>query len=156
MVDVETRFWNKVSVCDPDACWEWKAQKYKNGYGIFKVNNKRRMSHRFCWELHFGTIPQGLCVLHKCDNPSCVNPNHLFLGTQLDNIADMNNKGRHGDTRGEKSGMSKLTKEDVDCIRFVYSNGDATQRSLARDFGVSHHAVYLIVNNKRWKEAMYD
>ena len=99
--DPELRFWEKVDKNGPihptltTPCWIWTAFCNADGYGVFGTGAKTLISpHRFSWELHFGPIPDGLWVLHKCDNPPCVNPSHLFLGTQLDNIQDMLSKGR--------------------------------------------------------------
>jgi len=90
----EIRFLSKIKISLPDNCWEWEASKNKGGYGQFAVNKKPKLAHRVAWELKHGSIPNGLCVLHKCDNPPCVNVNHLFLGTRQDNLKDMRNKGR--------------------------------------------------------------
>jgi len=92
------RFWNKVVIGASDKCWEWRASKNCHGYGRFKLEGRRheaRGAHVVAWILTYGQVPHGLCVLRKCDNPGCVNPNHLFLGTQKDNIHDMIKKGRH-------------------------------------------------------------
>jgi hypothetical protein len=92
-------FWTKVDKAnEPSACWGWRSVKDRQGYGCIRLYNgpRRRVSaHRASWEIHFGPIPHGLCVLHRCDNPQCTNPLHLFLGTILDNNRDMTNKGRH-------------------------------------------------------------
>lgn len=94
------RFWDKVCFGQPDACWEWAgARKGSQGYGEFGVNRMPATAHRVAWELTHGPIPDGLFVLHRCDNPPCCNPAHLFLGTHQDNMADRDAKGRvaHGD-----------------------------------------------------------
>ena len=90
---IEQRFYNRVEpMMDDVGCWLWVGRRDSYGYG--KLGKKQTASHRLSWTIHFGPIPSGLCVLHRCDNPPCVNPAHLFLGTQLDNIRDMNAKGR--------------------------------------------------------------
>lgn len=90
------RFWSKVAfTANPNKCWEWQAGKTKYGYGELMIKNKQVYAHRLSWELTYGEIPDGLFVCHKCDNPKCVNPNHLFLGTNLDNVRDMVSKGRN-------------------------------------------------------------
>lgn len=92
---IEERFWEKVRKSpEPDGCWEWTASKFRNGYGSFVVLGERR-AHRVSWEIHNGPIPDGLWVLHKCDNPSCVRPDHLFLGDRRTNMLDCVSKGRH-------------------------------------------------------------
>lgn len=92
---VEGRFWSKVLKGTDQECWLWNASRIKDGYGKFSVSGVYQQSHRISWQLTNGPIPDGLCVLHRCDNPPCVNPNHLFLGTNLDNVRDMFAKGRN-------------------------------------------------------------
>ena len=87
-------FWKKVKVGKDDECWEWLACKNKKGYGFFRVNWILRRAHRFAWTVTYGKIPEGLFVCHRCDNPGCCNPKHLFLGTNTDNMVDMISKGR--------------------------------------------------------------
>lgn len=110
-----------------------------------------KRAHRVAWRLVNGPIPEGMWVLHHCDNPSCVNPKHLFLGTPKDNAQDMIKKGRQGDNRGENAGGAKLTAEDVRAIRREYARGGVTQRALARRYGVSKGSIWYIVNYGTWK-----
>jgi hypothetical protein len=122
-------------------------------YGRFKVGTERRgpgatvPATHVAWELVNGPIPNGMCVLHRCDNPPCVRPDHLFLGTRRDNVLDMAAKGRAA--VGERSGTAKLTASAVDDIRARYSAGE-TQRPLAQEYGVSQSTVSLIVQGRRW------
>jgi predicted DNA-binding protein YlxM (UPF0122 family) len=88
------RFWEKVDIKNDSECWEWKNGKYLNGYGGFNSNNKHEYAHRIAWELTYGAIPENMCVCHHCDNPSCCNPKHLFIGTMADNMHDRDRKGR--------------------------------------------------------------
>lgn len=134
-------FCDKFSVRKLSECWNWKTPD-KNGYGSFRC----KYAHRVMWEFENGQIPNGLWVLHKCDNPSCVNPNHLFLGTHTDNMRDMNQKHRRNNV-GERNAMSKLTIEQVQEIRL---SGDK-QRELASRFGVHQSLISLIKSGKIWK-----
>lgn len=97
----EMRFWVKVERGGEDACWQWLARKHEGGYGDFRLGGGHVRAHRFSYELAHGAIPKGMFVLHRCDNPGCVNPSHLFLGTFEDNSSDMVSKGRG---RGRLSG----------------------------------------------------
>ena len=108
------------------------------------------LAHHVSWELHHGPIPKGLHVLHKCDIPACVNPDHLFLGTQADNMRDKVKKGRQPYRRGEEVQASRLTAQQVVDIRHDYALGVETHRSLGKKYGVSHHTIGVIVRRNGW------
>jgi len=153
----EERFWLMVDKRGPDDCWPWAGCRLRHGYGHFNVNGRKTLAHRFSWSLVNGPIPDGngwhgTCVLHRCDNPPCVNPAHLFLGTQADNIDDMIAKGRNGYTgqRGEKHGMAKLTESQVIEIRRRYAIGNISQEKLAFELGVSQTTIGSIVRRDKW------
>lgn len=153
---VENRFWSKVNkdgsipahMPHLSKCWEWIAGRQTQGYGNFELNGSCR-AHRIAWELTYGGIPDGLWVLHKCDNPSCVNPEHLFLGTRQDNIDDMYAKGREANLRGEKNGRCKLTDSQVIEIKELYVSTKTSQRKLAKKYGMSKTQIARILHNKR-------
>ena len=132
-----------------DGCWEWIAYKDGGGYGIIKIDGKKQKAHRVAYRLYVGEIPDGMCVCHRCDNPGCVNPGHLFLGTMADNMRDCENKGRRVHPSGEKNGRAKLTEAQVVEIRVRYSEGD-TQSELAKEFGVTQTAISHIVYGRNW------
>ena len=136
-----------------DGCWEWAAHKDRDGYGQFKIAERTQKAHRVAYQLYVGEIPAGLCVCHRCDNPGCVNPSHLFLGTQADNTHDRENKGRGKDQCGEKNGSSKLTEKQVIEIRARHSEGIA-QVALAKELGVSQATISLIVRDHTWIKNM--
>ena len=146
------RFWGKVAFlgAGPDDCWEWRAAKDSYGYGeISKGAHGSGIlrAHRVSWELTNGPIPKGMCILHHCDNPACVNPAHLFLGTIEDNNHDMASKGRS--TRGEKSSNARLTEQDVYEIRRMLNRG-ILQRVVAKKYGVSQRAISDIKTGETW------
>jgi len=141
------RFWEKVDKSGD--CWKWTASK-ANGYGIFRINNKKVYAHRFSWLIHNSPVPVGMYVCHRCDNPGCCNPGHLFLGTAKDNMQDAKKKGRLA--IGEAHGRSKLTAKDVQEIRSLYRiRGEYSGKVLAKLFGVNKSAISKIVNNKKWR-----
>lgn len=138
------RFWSKADVRRPGECWEWNAARNEHGYGIFRMPDERRnvRAHRMAWELTHGErLPADVKLLHRCDNPPCVNPNHLERGTQLDNIADMVAKGRVA--RGAQKPNSKLSPEDVAKMRLLRAQGE-TQKALADRFGVAQSRVSVL------------
>jgi hypothetical protein len=107
MTTVQENFWGNVSIDKDDKCWEWKRGRRKSGYGKLWYNGKTTLAHRVAWLKTYGPIPEGLCVLHKCDNPPCVNPSHLFLGTNKDNSRDKENKGRGNTAPGTAAAAAK-------------------------------------------------
>jgi hypothetical protein len=159
---LEYRFWDKVDKNGPipvhcpelGNCWVWKRAKNEHGYGDFRTFGDHDKAHRVAWQIKHGGITKKVFVLHKCDNPACVNPSHLFTGTQKDNIQDMIRKGRHGYTPhyGENNGYSKLTWEKVREIRLLFLKGGFTHIALAHKFGVSRPCICQVVNHKHWIE----
>jgi hypothetical protein len=147
------------SEIDINNCWIWKKFKNNKGYGMSGLKGKSIRAHRLSYLTFVGEIPNNLFVLHNCDNPACVNPKHLFLGTQEDNMKDKVNKNRQA--KGEDNGSSKLVQEEVDEIRTLWSAELAerakgkgiqlTQKELGERFGVSQMTISDIVNNKYWK-----
>lgn len=155
------RFWSKVNKDGPipqhcpeiGKCWEWTASALPQGYGVFcKEHSAHTVAHRYSWELANGEIADGLFVLHKCDNPACVNPSHLFLGTSLDNSNDKVSKGRQSRLHGEKNGRAKLTVDQVDEIRNKHANKQGSLRTLAIEYGMSKTTISEIVNEKTWRK----
>jgi HNH endonuclease len=138
-----------------NGCWEWTAAD--NGhYGVICIGYKKRRpllvyAHRFSWFVSFGKIDQGKFVCHKCDNKKCVNPDHLFVGTQAENIADMDRKGRRVVSRlpGEKNPKAKLTSENVTEIRARFAHGVSVSE-LVRAYGVSRSTIWSIRKHKTW------
>lgn len=152
---LQARFWSKVNL--GAGCWEWKGPRAKTGYGTINVNGMTATAHRVAWILVNGTIPPGLHVLHRCDNPPCVRPDHLFLGTHDDNMRDCSSKGRCGSTihperrpRGERHPGTRLTAELVRQIRALRVEG-ATCAALARRFGVSRGTIHNVVARRTWR-----
>jgi hypothetical protein len=143
------RFWSKVR--KTDSCWIWTASLSTHGYGQIGVNGGIQRAHRVAWMLTFGAYPVG-ALLHRCDNRSCCNPAHLFLGTQADNLRDMRMKGR-GSTPplhlGERNVNAKLTPDRVREIRQRHSAGESAYQ-LARVFGVWRHTIDSIVHRRTW------
>jgi len=135
---------------ESDGCWWFVGSKNKHGYGLLVYKNKSYYAHRRSWEAFNGDIQDGLCVLHKCDNPSCVNPDHLFLGTRKDNIIDKVNKGRQSSLFGEKNKASKLTEEKVKEIRSKYIPKKYTYKMLSKEFNVSLCTIRDVIKRNTW------
>lgn len=143
---IAERFWPKVDKRGPDECWPWKASVTHQGYGHTNVNGRTAAAHRVSYELSTGPIPEGLGVLHRCDNPRCVNPAHLFLGTPADNTADMMAKQRTNNPKGEWHHAAKLTPDAVVAIRA--DNRDVPV--IAGQYGVSEGAIWDIKARRTW------
>lgn len=145
------KFWDKVDKTSD--CWEWVGYREKTNYGrvSFRGNNKM-LTHRVSWILTNGEIPNDLCVLHRCDNPPCVNPEHLFLGTIADNNADRDRKGRWKENgiKGSQHWRSKIDESDVRVIKGLISVG-TKQRAIARFFDMSEQAIGDIKAGRRWR-----
>lgn len=143
---VEERFWAFVD--KSDGCWLWNGSRNNKGYGdIAAGSGKHMLAHRVSWQIHFGELPHKIGVLHRCDTPACVNPNHLFLGTQKVNMIDCKTKGRT--IFGEKNPMAKLTEPQViEIIRLVKAG--FSHAVVAHQFEVSTSTVSLIAAKRRW------
>jgi len=156
-LSVEERFWSKVDrSAGPEGCWLWTGSGDPKGYGTFWHDGRTRKAHRASWLLFKGGIPEGIWVLHRCDNPPCVNPAHLWLGTNADNVADMMRKGRDRHplgvgpkrpARGAANGRAKLTEASVLAI---LADGRSHYR-IAADYGVTHGVIWRIKRGERWR-----
>lgn len=142
------RFWAKVA--HGEECWEWQGYLAPNGYGRFSIREGEiKLAHRMAWELINGPVPGDLCCLHRCDNRRCVRPDHLFLGTRVDNLEDMHAKGRNRQPRGSGHKFAKLTEEAVRNIRQRLAAGDGAV-ALAEEYGVTRGLIYNVKNRNCW------
>ena len=144
--DLKTRFEDKYIPEPNSGCWLWTASILKSGYGRIReaaTGSKTITAHRASWLLHRGPIPEGLCVLHRCDNRLCVSPDHLFLGTKAENNADRSRKGRSRDQRGINNSLTKLTDQDVKEIRAARLSG-ATYENISRKTGIPRTTIVNI------------
>jgi hypothetical protein len=142
------RFWAKVK--KTANCWLWIGTMSSYGYGMIWTGRIKTHANRVSWEMHNGPIPAGLCVCHRCDNPACVRPDHLFLGTKAENNADRANKGRNRNQFGEHNTMAKLTAEQVKAIRSRFAAGGIAKRRLAKEFGVHPQTIGDILSGLHW------
>lgn len=147
-MDTPERFWSKVR--RGEGCWTWLASTSPRGYGNIRWRGRKHRANRIAWELERGPVPEGMFVCHSCDNPSCVNPDHLFLGTAKDNAQDRTQKGRNRSCRGETHGMVKLTSQQVLEIRQRWAAGPPNQRLLAQEYGVCRPLISMIVHRRIW------
>lgn len=146
---IADRFWNKVNINNDDDCWPWIASKDAKGYGFFKLDGKMVHAHRMALVLEGEKVPDKLLVCHKCDNPPCCNPRHLFIGTHKDNTQDSVRKGRW--PIGEKHHNSKLTEKDIIKIRKLHSKENLSMYRIAKMFNVSNVLIGLIIKRKIWR-----
>lgn len=142
------RLWSRVK--QEGDCWIWQGTNTK-GYGMISDKGKMKLTHRVAYTLTHGDIPEGYDILHICDTPSCINPDHLMLGTHQDNMDDMRVKGRAVHVNGEQHPMAKLNWNLVRSIRSEFEQGQS-QMDLSKKYCVHVSTVHLIVHNKIWKE----
>ena len=147
-VPIDQRFWKYVDKRGPNDCWNWTGAMIYSGYGLIGSKGKTKGAHRVSYEINIGPILEDMFVCHSCDNPSCVNPAHLWLGTPLDNTQDAVKKGLM--PLGEKNGRAKLTRSNVIEIRKLSKRGKSL-REIAELFSVSVPCVWAIIHKKNWK-----
>lgn len=149
-IDLERRFWDRVDKSGgPDQCWPFNGTTDK-GYGRMKWGDRNHLAHRIAWSLANNSSLPSEDVLHECDNPLCCNPSHLFLGSHDDNMADMACKGRSNTVGTKFDRRAVLTPGQVREIRRRFSNGERNKSALAREYGVSHTAIYKIIKLVNW------
>jgi hypothetical protein len=160
-MSLDERFWSKVTKVDGEGCWCWTANKNNKGYGLFRPGGvaPKRLAHRLAYADAYEEIPKGICVLHKCDNPACVRPDHLFLGTMLDNTRDMDAKGRRRvginpnnkppTLRGVDHPGSKMTEQMVRRFRAEFAAGK-NFNEMARETGIHRATIWCAVVGSAW------
>lgn len=156
--DAQKRFWSFAKIKGADDCWDWIRALDSYGYGVFscQYEPKKRtgiLAHRISYFLTHGLLPNHLCVCHRCDNTKCVNPAHLFLGTNTDNRRDSVEKDRH--CRGERQGLHKLTETQVTEIRFLHFYDRVNCAAISQSFGVSRQCIHAITNGRTWKHVPF-
>ena len=145
------KFWMYVDVGPNDDCWEWQGKRYNNEYGDFRLFANSYLAHRLSYRIHNGFLPDNLSVCHTCDNPPCVNPYHLFLGTAFDNSMDMISKGRHNPCYGSRGRQSFLTEVEAAQIKWLAIFTPLQQKEIARMFNIpNHNTVSRIKSRARW------
>jgi uncharacterized protein YbaR (Trm112 family) len=150
---LEDTFWSYVD--KRGSCWIWLGGVDKDDYGDFRWRiNGERKTHRLSYTLAHGAIPKGMLVCHSCDNPRCVNPSHLFLGTPKDNTQDMHRKGRAPVRKGMAVPASKLTEQQVREIRTLYATGEYSQAQLAETYGLSQGSIGDLIRRVTWKHIL--
>lgn len=137
------RFLRRIGPADARGCWPWLGQTLPKGYGLFWSGERKTLAHRWIYEAHFGKAPRGMVIMHTCDNPNCVNPNHLRLGTYRENTADMWQKGR--------AKRHKLTDAQAAEIRARHSGKWGDGALLAREYGISKANVSAIIHGRSWR-----
>ena len=147
----EERFWEKVD--QSGDCWLWRAATVSHmGYGHFWNGERVELAHRYSWRLANGAIPDGALILHACDVPRCVNPEHLYPGDHLQNARDKRKRGREANTVGSANGRALVNENDVAVIRLLWINSGLNQSQIGAMYGISRQAVSAIVRRERWAD----
>jgi len=150
-INIKNRFSSKIKKSE-NGCWKWTGAKISTGYGALYVDGTIQLSHRLSYEFYNGKIPKGFHVCHHCDNPECVNPKHLFLGTDLDNSIDCIKKGRNA--KGEKQGLHKLTTEQVKYIKQNYIPYKIPLRHFAKKYAVDEKTIHRVITGECWNHVV--
>jgi hypothetical protein len=137
----DKRFWKKVNILGENDCWNWLGSKNKDGYGHVGRNKKNITASKYAWNITYGEIPDGMCVLHKCDNPTCVNPNHLYLGTRKQNSKDTKDRNRMGNSG------NRLSLKEIDKIKLMKNQG-ITNKEIGDCFNIAISTIRDIMNEK--------